>query len=134
VVVLDEPEPLAIAADPEPELPREPEPEPAPALPSTLDPHRSPPATYEEREVVCEIAFWRGYVSGQFYAHLRGDAKLSAVATSPTFRCRTEVPAETEESLAAVAALTDALVGDGWEPAGSGRAWYAQRFTARVAL
>jgi hypothetical protein len=105
---------------------------PAPEPPS-VDAHEpAVPPPFPSREVVCEVAFWRGYVSGQFYAHLRGDDRLSALATSPMFRCRSASPEETEERVAALAALHDLLVADGWEADGNGRAWYARRFTRHV--
>ncbi|HEV3480167.1 MAG TPA: hypothetical protein VG144_12060 [Gaiellaceae bacterium] len=120
--------------DAEPEAAEPPEPEPAWMLPSAFGARRSAPPAYEVREVVCEIAYWRGYISGRFYAHFWGDAKHSAIATSPTFRSRSDVPEQTEESLAALATLTKELVADGWKPSGRGRAWYAQRFTNHVAF
>lgn len=80
-------------------------------------------------EVVCEVAFWPGYVRGQFYARIRGD-EFSAIATSPLFRCRSATPEQTEECHAALAALNDRLVAEGWQANGRGRAWYARRFTS----
>lgn len=83
-------------------------------------------------EVVCEVDFWRGYVKAQFYARVSGDDRLSAIATSPMFRCRSATPEETEASRVALTALIDRLIAEGWEPNGRGRAWYARRFTNRI--
>jgi hypothetical protein len=96
--------------------------------------HAPAPPTFPFREVLCEIAFWRGFFNGQFYARIWGGDETSAIATSPMFRCRSATPEQTEESVAALAALHDLLVAEGWEPSEGGRAWYALRFTNQVAV
>lgn len=109
--------------------PPSPEPVPVPLAPLPLEAHpASTPPTWPSGEVVCEVAFWRGYFQGQFYARIRGEDRLSAIATSPMFRCSSGKPEQTKECLAALAALSDLLAAEGWQPIGRGRAWYAVRF------
>jgi hypothetical protein len=100
------------------------------------DAGRQTPAspTFPFREVHCEVAFWRGFFKGQFYARIWGGDESSAIATSPMFRCRSATAEQTEECLAALAALHAQLLAEGWEPSGSGRAWYATRFTNHVPI
>jgi hypothetical protein len=106
-----------------------PEPVPVPLASRPSEAHRAPaPPTWPSGGVVCEVAFWRGYFNGQFYARIRGEDRLSAVATSPMFRCSSGGPEQTQECLAALAALNDLLAAEGWQPFGRGRAWYAVRF------
>jgi hypothetical protein len=116
VTPITEPPPQSISLDP----------------PSIEPPDSEAPSAAPSPTVVCEIALWRGYVKAQFYARICGDDSVSAIATSPTFRCRSAVPEETEQSVAALTALRDQLIGAGWEPNGRGAAWYARRFTSTV--
>jgi hypothetical protein len=108
-------------------------PDPVPRVTRSAEaPQPTAPPSLRLGEVVCEVAFWRGYLSGQFYARIWGDDGLSAVATSPMFRCRSVTPEQTEERLAALAALRDHLIAEGWEPNGHGGAWYSARFTRQL--
>ena len=80
-----------------------------------------------ERQELCEISWWRGYRSGQFYAALAGSGE--AVAESPSLRSRGgEPPEKTEAAEDAYEALAELLVELGWEPDGRGEHWYSRRF------
>lgn len=120
---MPEPEPVPIPLEPPPVAP-------PPVVPPPAEAQR-PEASHGEsfRGVACEIALWRGYVKARFYARFIGGDPLAAIAMSPMFRCRSAMPDETEEPAAALSALVDHLVADGWELSGQGAAWYARRLT-----
>jgi ribosomal protein L40E len=80
---------------------------------------------------LCEIDWWRGYVSSEFYATGVGaDGMEYEVARSRGFRWRRQEPppADHERARAAHERLCERLTKAGWEPIGAGRAWYARRF------
>jgi hypothetical protein len=79
---------------------------------------------------MCEIRWWRGLVGSEFYARATSsDGAPFEAGRSKMFEWhRRSGPAETEEIVAAHAALVHELVGAGWEPAGRGEAWYEHRF------
>jgi DNA-binding transcriptional LysR family regulator len=80
---------------------------------------------------VCEIAFWRGYVKGSFYARVfDDDGEPVAIAQSPYFRARgKEEPEATDEALLAYGALRTQLEHAGWEFASDGASWFATVFS-----
>jgi hypothetical protein len=78
----------------------------------------------------CRILCWRGYVKSQFYAaRTERDGHTVAIATSPIFRSRGEIPAENDpRAVAAYSALTTDLAARGWELAERGGRWYEATF------
>jgi hypothetical protein len=101
---------------------RQPNGSPRPATTWFTEPHES-----------CEIALWRGYVRGQFYARPTfpepGDYALEV---SPKFRLRGESPNPRGSALAAYEALIEKLVRRGWQPSGLGGEWFEQWFRRRL--
>jgi hypothetical protein len=102
-------------------------PEEAPA-PLSVAPE--PTARWEE----CEVDWWRGYVTSDFYALARRPGGETYVAArSPTFRWwRSAPPPEGGRGADAHARLIARLVADGWEQAGGGLAWYRTRLRRRM--
>ncbi|MGH3005724.1 MAG: hypothetical protein ACRDOS_07475 [Gaiellaceae bacterium] len=124
----------------------EPQPEPEPAQQPVPPSHRQPAAhRAEERSPLrvaapaaggweeCEIDWWRGYVKSDFYAlAARPGGERYVAARSPSFRSwRSEPPLEEGAGAEAHARLVARLVADGWEPVGSGLAWYKTRLRRR---
>jgi hypothetical protein len=103
--------------DPEPEL----------AKPSPLRPATS---MRRPRGEVCEIAFWRGYVKGTFYARIfDDDGQPVAIAQSPPFRHRgKEDPEATDQTVAAYESLRAQLERSGWEYVSGGDTWFGTVF------
>jgi hypothetical protein len=88
-------------------------------------------STPVDRWELCEIDWWRGYVTSEFYATGVGaDGTEYEVARSRGFRWRRREPppADHKGAHAAHDALRERLAQTGWEPIGEGRAWYAHRF------
>jgi hypothetical protein len=85
----------------------------------------------------CRIQYWRGYVSGEFYAVVVDASRggFEVVAKSPPFRWRRSAPppADVSDVAAAHAALVEELERNGWVQSGRGTQWFALRFrrTAR---
>ncbi|MGH3031341.1 MAG: hypothetical protein ACRDNE_11395 [Gaiellaceae bacterium] len=123
----------------------EPQPEPAPTPQPASPWHRQPARPVEERPPLhvavpavgdweeCEIDWWRGYVKSDFYALAVGPGGERYVAArSPAFRWwRREPPLEESPGAEPHARLVARLVADGWEPVGSGLAWYKTRLRRR---
>jgi hypothetical protein len=89
------------------------------------------PAFEEQAETVtCQIAFWRGYRKGAFYARaLDEDGFEVALAESPLFKHRGKsVPDDTEEAVAAHEALVAQLANDGWVANGCDDTWFGRTF------
>ena len=103
--------------------------DPAPTLPR---PSPIRPATTLRRPngEVCEIAFWRGYVTGSFYARVfDDDGEPVAIAQSPSFRHRGKAePEATDKVVAAYQALRTQLERAGWEYMSDGASWFATVF------
>jgi hypothetical protein len=80
----------------------------------------------------CEIRWAAGYVKSQFRAmmHHPGRRRPVELGSSETFKwlLMADPDPESEEVASAIARLTRALRAAGWEPAGAGAEWYAQRF------
>jgi hypothetical protein len=76
----------------------------------------------------CEIAFWRGYRKGAFYARTYLEGEEVAVAESPAFRPIGDEPDRTDEAEAAYEALCEALAEAGWHRVGAGTDWYGGTF------
>jgi hypothetical protein len=81
----------------------------------------------------CEIVWWQGYVKGRFQAYAETGA---FVAESPLVRWRGDAPDPTEEARAALDALTERLVAEGWtaDGAAEGGTWFALVFSRPVAI
>lgn len=77
----------------------------------------------------CEIEWWRGYVTSDFYAFaLRSGGPATILARSQPFRWRQNDPPPHEGPAAeAHTALVERLGAEGWEPVGTGAAWYRMR-------
>jgi hypothetical protein len=81
----------------------------------------------EEEPDFCEIECWHGYFKCDFVARAVGTD--IEVARSRLFRWRRPEPPPAEgEPLAAHEELVERLRELGWEPQGTPRPWYAQRF------
>ena len=101
---------------------------PPPADPTPVEAPR--PRLEEQFEHVCEIRWWRGYVKGQFYAE--ADPPLDWPVESAAFRPRgRDRPEQSDEAVAAHAALVEELCSAGWEQDGRGAYWYSDRFLRR---
>jgi hypothetical protein len=114
----------------EPLKPASRKPAPAPVEERAEPPRAEPPRALE----TCEIAFWRGYAKGQFYAAgvAPGVKRAYAVAVSPSFRVRRgEGVPETQTAVAALDTLIKTLLEAGWTPQGRGDKWYVRRFARR---
>jgi hypothetical protein len=104
--------------------------DPAPRL-SKPSPIR-PAATQRQPDgQVCEIAFWRGYVKGSFYARaFDQDGEPVPIAQSPYFRSHgSDEPEATDQAVAAYEALRNQLERAGWEYARDGASWFATVFS-----
>jgi hypothetical protein len=90
------------------------------------------PALEEQAETVtCQIAFWRGYRKGAFYARaLDEDGFEVALAESPLFKPQGNggVPDDTDEAVAAHEALVAQLANDGWVATGCDDNWFGRTF------
>jgi hypothetical protein len=83
----------------------------------------------------CEIAWKAGYLKSTFRAMAGppGAGRRKSIAESPSLRwtLMTDPEPPTPEMIASVKVLVSALVAAGWEHAGAGVPWYAQRFIWR---
>ena len=102
-------------------------PDPHLARPSPLRPATS---MRRPRGEVCEIAFWRGYVKGSFYARIYDDdGQLVAIAQSPLFSHRgKDDPEATDQTVAAYESLRKHLERAGWEYVSDGDTWFGTVF------
>ena len=74
--------------------------------------HRTAPPVLES----CEIVWWRGYVTGRFYAYAGDPPARELIAESPAVRSRSSAPPErTEAAVAALDALIERLAEAGWQ-------------------
>ena len=81
-----------------------------------------------QTEVVCRIAWWRGYRKSHFDARaLTRDGGEKVLLTSPPFRWSkpTPPPKDLPEVVRAHGALLAKLEAGGWVVTGNGRDWYA---------
>jgi hypothetical protein len=108
---------------------RDPARRPLPAVAESTAPARSdagptnPPA--------CEIRWWRGYVSSQFWAMARNEDAEVTIAVSPSFRWRkSDSPPELPAATSALRALVESLEQEGWTVAGHGDQWFSVRMQA----
>jgi len=104
--------------------------EPAPETIEQKPRRAGRPATWlTESYESCEIAIWRGYWKGRFYARPTfpepGDYAIEA---SPYFRIRSDLPKQRGGALRAYEQLVERLIRQGWEPSGLGGEWYEQWF------
>ena len=112
---------------------RQTQPSPRATIASQAAPPRAtqPSAIPAQAVETCEIIWWRGLVTCQFYAARNGEGGLSdAIELSPHFHWRGEgPPEETEEALAAHRTLVEILRADGWEeqPVEPDASWFAVR-------
>jgi hypothetical protein len=90
--------------------------------------------TMEHRWEECAIRLWHGYVFSDFYAlAVRPDGEAYVLGRSRPFRRRSSQPPAPERKAAAVhAELVAHLRAEGWEPAGTGDAWYEARLRRRL--
>ena len=99
---------------------------------ATAPPPPPPPAPVAEEkrtQRTCAVEFWRGYRKAAFYARALDADGAVAVAESPMFRARGNgIPEETDEAIAAYAALVDRLEADGWRAVADGSAWFDATF------
>jgi hypothetical protein len=104
---------------------------PAVAEPAALS-RRAPGRT---RGRTCEVHWWRGYVTSQFFAvERRVNETEATIAHSPTFRWRkSDPPPETPSAVSALAALVKSLEQDGWTVSGRGDDWFSIRLLAPAA-
>ena len=83
----------------------------------------------------CEIAWKAGYLKSAFRAMAGppGSGRRRSIAESPSLKwtLMTDPEPPTPEMIANVKVLVSALVAAGWERAGAGTSWYAQRFVWR---
>jgi hypothetical protein len=83
----------------------------------------------------CEIAWHAGYVSSRFeaVAYRPGRRRGRTIGTSGTFKwlLMGEPDPESPEYHEHVGNLATALKAEGWEPAGHGERWWAERFVWR---
>jgi hypothetical protein len=101
-----------------------------------LEPRRPGRRTARVRGRVeeCEIEWWRGYVLSDFYAFaLRPGGPAIILARSPSFRWRhTDPPPHEGPAAEAHTALVERLSARGWEPVGTGGAWYRTRLRRQL--
>jgi hypothetical protein len=102
-----------------------------PAWPAPVPMPDATGATETSVDDLCEITFWRGYVTGAFYARLVADSDpLTAVARSPSFHHRgADLPERAGEALSAYEALRHALERAGWEHVRTGPIWFTDVFS-----
>jgi hypothetical protein len=98
---------------------------------SVIAPPVTTPADFEQRWH-CEIRWDSGYVNSCFVA-MRFAPRArrgSAICASAPVRwmLKNDPDPQLSQDRAAVRELCEALVATGWEPAGRGHAWYAERF------
>jgi len=79
----------------------------------------------------CEVRWWRGYISSQFWAVVtHADGTETTLRVSPSFRWRrNEPPPETPEAVGAFRSLVASLELEGWRPDGQGRDWFSVRMS-----
>ena len=109
--------------------------EPEPLVPARRFARARPWPKDAETLWTCEIAWKAGYLKSTFRAMAGppGAGRRKSIAESPSLRwtLMTDPEPPTSEMIASVKVLVSALVAAGWERAGSGAAWYAQRFVWR---
>ena len=110
-------------------------PEPEPVVPARRFARAQPWPEDAETLWTCEIAWKAGYLKSAFraMAGAPGGGRRKSIGESPSLRwtLMTDPEPPTPEMIATVKVLVSALVAAGWERAGVGTAWYAQRFVWR---
>ena len=111
------------------------EPEPEPVVPARRFARPRPWPQEAETLWTCEIAWKAGYLKSTFRA-MAGPpdgGRRKSIGESPSLRwtLMTDPEPPTSEMLASVKVLVAALIEAGWERAGAGTSWYAQRFVWR---
>jgi hypothetical protein len=111
------------------------EPAPEPVVPARRFARARPWPEEAETLWTCEIAWKAGYLKSTFRAMAGppGGGRRKSIGESPSLRwtLMTDPEPPTSEMLASVKALVSALIEAGWERAGAGTSWYAQRFVWR---
>ena len=110
-------------------------PEPEPVVPARRFARAQPWPEEAETLWTCEIAWKAGYLKSAFraMAGAPGGGRRKSIGESPSLRwtLMTDPEPPTTEMIASVKVLVSALVAAGWERAGAGTSWYAQRFVWR---
>ena len=110
-------------------------PEPEPVVPARRFARAQPWPEDAETLWTCEIAWKAGYLKSAFraMAGAPGGGRRKSIGESPSLRwtLMTDPEPPTPEMIATVKVLVSALVAAGWERAGVGTSWYAQRFVWR---
>lgn len=103
----------------------------APSAAPAVAQRATTPADFEQRWR-CEIRWSAGYVNSNFVVvrYAPGHRRGSDIGASVRFRWMfmNDPDPRLSGDRAALRELCDALVATGWEPAGRGHAWYAERF------
>jgi hypothetical protein len=110
-------------------------PEPEPVVPARRFARSRPWPEDAETLWTCEISWKAGYLKSEFRAMAGppGSGRRKSIAESPSLKwtLMTDPEPPTPEMIANVKVLVSALVAAGWERAGAGTSWYAQRFVWR---
>ncbi len=110
-------------------------PEPEPVVPARRFARAQPWPEEAETLWTCEIAWKAGYLKSAFraMAGAPGGGRRKSIGESPSLRwtLMTDPEPPTPEMIASVKVVVSALVAAGWERAGVGTSWYAQRFVWR---
>jgi hypothetical protein len=108
---------------------------PEPVVPARRFARARPWPKEAETLWTCEIAWKAGYLKSTFraMAGAPGGGRRKSIGESPSLRwtLMTDPEPPTSEMIASVKVLVSALIDAGWEQAGAGTSWYAQRFIWR---
>jgi hypothetical protein len=99
--------------------------------PKARRPSRRAKAADVPAQPACEVRWWRGYLSSQFWAVVaQADGTETTVRVSPSFRWRkSEPPPETPEAVGAFRSLVASLEDEGWRSDGQGHDWFSVRMS-----
>jgi len=98
---------------------------------STHREHQRPVLRTRTRVEACDLFWWRGYVTSEFYARQAPGGDV--LATSGAFRWRrSSPPPEEGHAKEAYERLVAELRAGGWEQAERGTLWYERRFVREV--
>jgi uncharacterized membrane protein YqiK len=100
-------------------------------VPAVADPD---PLAASARHRTCVVSYRREFRKVTFYARaFDNEGNELVVAESQPFRARGNgAPDPTEQAIDALEGLNSQLLGDGWEVAGFGDAWFERMFRRRV--